>query len=198
MSYISFTHFNDHSSILYLLYHIFCYEMARSCPRRTSHTSILPSFVAPIAEGLYTELIDRVGPARVDLLGLTAQQRRQYIDTQWPQGAEDQKRLISNMYPSIVDYLDIDAVFDPPAVCTPDQLVHCQEICYNLQTSFVLAVDAYINIRIRYRQGIKADPAFRMPAPYTTKVENMQAAGYAFFDYSMRMSEPPTFPKFPS
>jgi hypothetical protein len=99
------------------------------------------------------------------------------------------------MYPSIVDYLDIDAEFDPPAACTPDQLVHCQEIRYNLQTSFVLAVDAYISIR--YRQGIQADPAFRIPAPYTAKVKNMQAAGAAFFDYWRSMPELPTFPRFP-
>jgi hypothetical protein len=99
------------------------------------------------------------------------------------------------MYPSIVDYLDIDAVFDPPAACTPDQLVHCQEIRYNLQTSFVLAVDAYISIR--YRQGDQAYPAFRIPAPYTAKVKNVQAAGAAFFDYWRSMPELPTFPRFP-
>jgi hypothetical protein len=99
------------------------------------------------------------------------------------------------MYPSIVDYLDIDAEFDPPAACTPDQFVHCQEICYNLQTSFVLAVDAYISIR--YRQGIQADPAFRIPAPYTAKVKNMQAAGAAFFRLLEEYARASDLPKVP-
>jgi hypothetical protein len=36
-------------------------SLDRSC------ANFLPSFVAPIAEGLYIELINRAGPARVDL-----------------------------------------------------------------------------------------------------------------------------------
>jgi hypothetical protein len=158
--------------------------------------NIVPSYVAPIAEALYTELISRAGELKVDLLTLTPQQRRPYIDAQWPQDLNDQKRIVYNMYGSIVDFLDIEAIFDPPSVCTDEQVLDCHQIRYNLQTSFILAVDAYINIRLRYREGISVNNTYHLPG--YPRVKSMDAAGRAFFDYWKRMPELDNFPRFPN
>jgi hypothetical protein len=160
-----------------------------------SFTDGLYSFILPKAEAFYEFLINRPGSERVDLLALTTEQRRTYTDTQWPQDRAEQKRLVFNMWSPIVEYLDLDAIFNPPAACTQEQLQHCHMIRYNLQTSFVLALDAYIDIRIRYREGIRNDPRYRLPA-YPT-VTNVSAAGRVFFDFWQRLPELAGFPKFP-
>jgi hypothetical protein len=58
--------------------------------------------------------------------------------------------------------MDLDAIFDPPRVCTPEEVALRHTIPLNFQTSFVLALDAYIDIRVRYRQGLLANPQYRL------------------------------------
>jgi hypothetical protein len=143
------------------------------------HANVVSSYVAPRAEKHFSELLAFESDGRINLLDLPTEGRRRYTDSQWPVNDVDkQKRLIYNMWSPIVDFLDIDAIFDFPASCSAEQAQHCGIIRYNLQTTFVLALDAYIDIRIRWREGLTQDPNYRLPA--YPNVTSMDGTGRAF------------------
>ena len=87
---------------------------------------------------------------RVNLLALIEQGRLTYIKSQWPEDNVEQQWPVYNTLSSVVHYLDIHAIWDPPAKCTDEQVRHCNGIRYSLQITFILAVTAYIDVHIRY------------------------------------------------
>jgi hypothetical protein len=105
---------------------------------------------------LYYYLISRPAGDRVDLLALTQVERRRYIDTQWSTVIEEQKTLVYQMWKPIVSSIDLDAIFNPPAICTPAQTQHCAAIRHNLQVSFLLAIDSCIDIRVQFEVAVEA------------------------------------------
>lgn len=108
-------------------------------------------YLAPVAEALYNSLIEREGNARVDLLDLTAEERRPFLESQWPQDPDRQANLIWQMYPDASRWLDVRAVVDPPECCDEQQVQHCRDILYHLYCSFVVAMDDYLDLRYRVR-----------------------------------------------
>jgi hypothetical protein len=89
-------------------------------------------YVGPKARALYDNLLAQPQGAQLNLLQLTAAENMRYISSQWPANGEDQESLVFNMWTPIVDYIDLNVIFDPPNTCTPEQKQHCRNICYNL------------------------------------------------------------------
>jgi hypothetical protein len=85
---------------------------------------------------------------------MTPQERRLYVDTQWPADIQAQKAIVFNMWKPVIGYLDLNATFNPPAQCRAAQIQYCNAIRYNLQTSFVLALDACVDIRVGYEEKL--------------------------------------------
>jgi hypothetical protein len=126
-------------------------------------TNPLDSYIMPKAEPLYESLKTRPLKTRVDLLVLTPVERRQYVDSQWPQDDQEQKNIIYNMWRPIIDHLDLDAIFDLPNMCTVEQIGHCTTIRHNLQTSFILVIDRNIDIWVRFQKVKEATTTPRLP-----------------------------------
>jgi hypothetical protein len=137
-------------------------------------------YVAPKAPALHDNLLARPQGEQVNLLQLTAIDRMRYISSQWPANVEDQKNLMFNMWTLIVDYVDLDLIFDPPNICTPEQKQHCRTICYNLQTSLLLAINAHIDVRVRFEVAWLA--GVRPVLPDHPTVSTPTGAGDLYFD----------------
>ena len=106
------------------------------------------------------------------------------------------KAVIHNMWKPIVGCIDLEAIFDPPAICTQAQLQDCAAIKHNLQASFLLGLDACINIRVRFEVRFEASAATPLLPSYPN-VRSTNGAGTAFFDYWQDMLALENFPQFP-
>jgi hypothetical protein len=66
------------------------------------YTDIRVRYILWRARALHENLIARPLNDRMDLLALTAAERRRYVDTRWPAAIGDQKVMIHNMWRPIV------------------------------------------------------------------------------------------------
>jgi hypothetical protein len=73
-------------------------------------------YVALKAQALYDNLLARPQGEQVNLLQLAAADRMRYISSQWHANVEDQKNLVFNVWTLIVDYVNLDIIFDPPNI----------------------------------------------------------------------------------
>jgi hypothetical protein len=90
-------------------------------------------FVKPLpGTTLQEELISLRGDSRIDFLTMTPQERRLYVDPQWPADIQAQKAIVFNMWKPVIGYLDLNATFNPPAQCRTAQIQDCNVIRYNL------------------------------------------------------------------
>jgi hypothetical protein len=86
------------------------------------------------------------------------------------------------MWKLIVSSIDLYAIFNPPAICTPAQTQHCAAIGHNLQAGFLLAIDSCIDIRVRFEVALEAEAAEPL-LPNYSKIKSATTAGNVFFAY---------------
>lgn len=95
--------------------------------------------------------------------------------------------VVNAMWGCVTPYIDLGAIFDPPACCTAAQIQDCEDLAYKFQYSLVTALDQYINIRYREHGRLVDYPS----------ADSFDAAGKVFFGLWKSMPTMETFPATP-
>lgn len=128
---------------------------------RPLNGSILTKFILPNASKIYEAKLTEHPP--VDLLNVGAKERRDIWQKEWER---DPKTLVSDMWKHVVDYVDLDAIFDCPDNAPTATKSTMQAWRDYLKECFCIAMDQAICHRIRARkfpaQGISGKTADRV------------------------------------
>ncbi|KAF9637922.1 hypothetical protein BFW01_g8818 [Lasiodiplodia theobromae] len=136
--------------------------------------SILTKFILPKASKIYEAKLAEDPP--VDLLDLGAKERRDIWQKEWE---SDPKALVSDMWKHVVEYVDLDAIFDCPDNAPTAIKSKMQAWWEYFKECFCTAMDQALCHRIRARrrpaQGTSERTADMVAFDLWRNMKNMQS-----------------------